>query len=173
MDQTTTKAWKKRTVVGAGAAAVALLSFEAAAWACTQRIGTFTVCEPPSTTYVTATCAKVTGTTQSGKVGGAGGIKSGEAFSARASSFKTKLYSVTFRRPNATNFGDCHRVGGVGTSGEFTQVLPDSTGATKFMGPSFYKTFVVPTLTTTGAAKICVQDVPDVVSGQVIDVTVV
>lgn len=166
MNRASTKAWKKRTAVGAGAAAVALLSFEAAAWACTQRTGIFTVCEPPSTTYTSASCAKITGTTQSGKVGGADGVSSGNLFSARAANFKYKAYSVTFR--NAGSTADCHRV----TAN--TTILADAeSGATKFMGPSFYKTFVVPTQTTTGAARVCVQDVPDVVTGQVIDLTVI
>ena len=169
MNQPTTKAWKKRTVVGAGAAAVALLSFEAAAWACTQRVGTFTVCEPPSDIYVSANCAKITGTTQSGKVGGANGVSSGNLFSARAVNFKTKLYSVTFR--NAGSGADCHRVNS--TTAVLPEILPDGrTGATKFMGPSFFKNFRVPAQTTTGAARVCVQDVPDVVTGQVIDLTV-
>jgi hypothetical protein len=167
MNRTATKAWKKRTVVGAGAAAVALLSFEAAAWACTQRVGTFTVCEPPSTTYVSTTCAKITGTTQSGRVGGANGVSSGNTFSARAVNFKAKLYSVSFRDAGST--ADCHRP----LTNPTSHLLKDvATQKDKFAGPSFYKTFVVPTQTATGSARVCVNDVPDVVTGQVIDLTV-
>ncbi len=147
-------------------AAAGLLLFAAAAWACTQRVGTFTVCEPPSTTYVSTQCAKITGTTQSGKAGGANGVSSGNTFSARAANFKSKLYQVTFR--DAGSAADCHRINAA------TKALPDTaTGATSFRGPSFYKTFVVPTQTTTGAARVCTQDVPDVVTGQVIDLTVI
>lgn len=168
MNRATTAVWKRRAVVGVGAAAAALLSFEAAAWACTQRVGTFTVCEPPSTVYVSTTCAKITGTTQSGKVGGANGVSSGNAFSARAVNFKAKLYSVSFRDAGST--ADCHRP----LTNPSSHLLADTaTGATKFAGPSFYKTFVVPTQTATGSARVCVNDVPDVVTGQVIDLTVI
>lgn len=160
------RSWKRRVVAGAAAVSAGLVVAAAAAFACTQRVGTFTVCEPPSTTYVASTCAKISGTTQSGTVGGTGGVSSGETFSARAANFKKKLYSVTFR--NAGSTADCHRVNAN------TQILNDvATGSNKFMGPSWYKTFLVPTQTTTGAAKICTEDVPDVVTGQVIDVTVI
>ena len=160
----TTNKWKRRATTGVGLGAAALVLFAAAAFACTQRVGTFTVCEPPSTVYNAATCAKITGTTQSGKVGGANGVSNGNTFSAKATSFKSKLYQVTFR--NAGSTADCHRV----TSA--TTILTSSDGKTKFAGPSFYKTFTVPTQTSTGAARICTQDVPDVVTGQVIDLTV-
>ena len=153
--------------VATAAAAAGLLTCAAAAWACTQRVGTFTVCEPPSTTYVSTSCAKITGTTQSGKVGGANGVSSGNTFSARAANFKSKLYQVTFR--DAGSSADCHRP----LTNAATHALADvATGATTFRGPSFYKTFVVPAQATTGAARVCAQDVPDVVTGQVIDLTV-
>ena len=130
-----------------------------------QRLGTFTVCEPPSTTFVSTTCARITGTTQTGRVGGANGVSSGNLFSVQATNFKAKLYQVTFR--DAGSSADCHR------ASANTHVLADvATGATTFRGPSFYKTFVVPTQTTTGRGRICVQDMPDVVSGQAIDVVV-
>ncbi|MGH9178686.1 MAG: hypothetical protein ACRD0N_09060 [Acidimicrobiales bacterium] len=152
---------------GVGLGAGVLVLFAAAAFACTQRVGTFTVCEPPSTVYSSATCAKVTGTTQSGKVGGTNGVSSGNTFSGRATNFKSKLYQVTFRDAGSTQ--DCHRP----LTNAATHSLADiATGATKFAGPNFYKTFVVPTQTTTGAARVCTQDVPDVVTGQVIDLTV-
>ncbi|MGH3369584.1 MAG: hypothetical protein ACRDPR_06255 [Nocardioidaceae bacterium] len=160
-----TSRWKKRASTGVALGAAGLVLFAAVAFACTQRVGTFTVCEPPSTVYNSASCAKITGTTQSGKVGGVNGVSSGNTFSGRASSFKSKLYQVTFR--NAGTTADCHRVNAN------TTILADvATGATKFAGPSWYKTFVVPTQTATGSARICTQDVPDVVTGQIIDVTV-
>ena len=169
MSRATTTVWRRRAVVGAGAAAAALLTFEAAAWACTQRVGTFTVCEPPSTVYVATTCAKITGTTQSGKVGGANGVSSGNTFSARAVNFRSKLYSVSFRDAGFPT-QDCHRP----LTNPASHLLADTaTGATKFAGPAFYKTFVVPTQTATGSARVCVNDVPDVVTGQVIDLTVI
>ena len=159
--------WRRRGTVGTAVISAALLLFAAAAWACTQRVGTFTVCEPPSTTYVSTTCAKITGTTQSGKVGGANGVSSGNTFSGRATNFKAKLYQVSFR--DAGSSADCHRP----LTNPATHALADvATNATSFQGPSFYKTFVVPTQTQTGAARICTQDVPDVVTGQVIDLTV-
>jgi hypothetical protein len=163
----TTNKWKRRATTGVGLGAAALVLFAAAAFACTQRVGTFTVCEPPSTTYVAASCAKITGTTQSGKVGGANGVSSGNTFSARAVNFKSKLYQVTFR--DAGSNADCHRPLTNATSHTLADI---ATGATKFAGPNFYKTFVVPTQTTTGAARVCTQDVPDVVTGQLIDLTV-
>lgn len=160
--------WRRRATVGSAVGAAGVMVLGAAAFACTQRVGTFTVCQPPSQTYVSSTCAKITGTTQSGKVGGAGGVSSGETISARAASFKSKLYQVSFRDAGST--ADCHRP----LTNSSSHILADiATGATKFQGPSFYKTFVVPTQTTTGAARICTQDVPDVVTGQVIDVTVI
>ena len=163
----TTRNWRRRGTVGTAALSAGLLLFAAAAWACTQRVGTFTVCEPPSTTYIATQCARITGTTQSGKVGGANGVSSGNLFSARAANFKSKLYQVTFRDAGST--ADCHRPVTNATS----HTLADqATGATTFRGPSFYKTFVVPVQTTTGAARVCTQDVPDVVTGQVIDLTV-
>ena len=163
----TNRNWRRRGTVGTAVISAALLLFAAAAWACTQRVGTFTVCEPPSTTYVAAQCAKITGTTQSGKAGGANGVSSGNIFSARATNFKAKLYQVSFRDAGSTQ--DCHRP----LTNASTHALADvDTGATSFQGPSFYKKFVVPTQTATGAARVCTQDVPDVVTGQVIDLTV-
>ena len=162
-----TTRWKRRVSTGVGLGAAVLVLFAAAAFACTQRVGTFTVCEPPSTIYNSTSCAKITGTTQSGKVGGVNGVSSGNAFSARAANFKSKLYQVTFR--DAGSNQDCHRP----LTNVSTHSLADiATGATKFAGPNWYKTFTVPTQTTTGAARVCTQDVPDVVTGQVIDLTV-
>lgn len=154
--------------MGTAVGAAALVALGAAAFACTQRVGTFTVCEPPSTTYNSAVCSKITGTTQSGKVGGANGVSSGNTISARAVNFKVKLYQVSFRDAGST--ADCHRPLTNAASHSLADI---ATGATKFQGPNFYKTFVIPTQTTTGGAKICTQDVPDVVTGQIIDVTVI
>lgn len=154
-------------MLGSAVTFAATMSFAAVAWACTQRVGTLTVCEPASSTYVPATCAKITGTTQTGTIGGANGVSSGNTFSARATNFKYKLYQVTFRDAGST--ADCHRP----LTNPSTHALADvATGATSFAGPNFFKTFVVPTQTATGAARICAQDVPDVVTGQVLDLTV-
>lgn len=164
----TSRRWGRRAIAGSAATVGVVLMLGAAAFACTQRIGTFTVCKPPSTTYVAASCAKITGTTQTGKVGGAGGVSSGSTISGSAVNFKAKLYQVTFR--DAGSNADCHRP----LTNPTTHALADvATGAVKFQGPSFYKTFVVPTQTATGAARICTEDVPDVVTGQAIDVTVI
>jgi hypothetical protein len=159
--------WRRRALVAAAGAAGGFLLFGSIAWACTQRVGTMLVCAPPSQTYVSSTqCGKVSGTTQTGKpkVLKAGGTK----FSVKASNFYSKKYNVTFRNAGSTQ--SCHR--DTSTTDAVT-VLKSTSGATSFMGPNFYAEFnKYPVQSTIGEAKVCAQDMPDVVTGQVINVTV-
>ena len=170
MEQLTGRSWGRRATVGGAVAVAGLVMFAAVAFACTQRIGTFTICKPASKTYAASTCTKITGTTQAGNLGitldNGDDSSTASVFSAKAINFKTKPYQVTFRLPNST--ADCHRV----NAG--TVILTATDGTNQFMGPKFFKRFVTPALGgAEGPARICTQDVPDVVTGQVLNVTVI
>lgn len=171
MDSVRARHWGRRTAVGGTVAVAGLVMFAAVAFACTQRIGTFNICKPASKTYSASTCTKITGTTQSGNLGiqlDDPSVNGGTAteFSAKAINFKTKPYQVTFRKPGSS--ADCHR-----TTSADTQILTATDGTTQFMGPKFFKKFVMPSVGTGGQARICTQDIPDVVTGQVLNVTVI
>jgi len=163
----------RRTVVGGATAAAAVVLFASVAWACTQRVGTLVVCDGATLSYVYGPgCAKITGTSQAGAVGdGVNYPKLGDEIAVKAKNFKSKPYSVTFRQAGSTS--DCHRPT-VGSGTTLLTATAGTGGGTKFMGPIFKKHFVIPAVgNTTGAAKICAQDVPDVVTGQVIDFTLI
>lgn len=170
METLTPRTWRRRTVVGSATAAAALVLFASVAWACTQRVGTLQVCAGSGVYVYGPGCAKITGTSQGGAVTPR---TVGDAFSVKAKNFKTKPYSVTYRDPNFPS-NDCHRPT---LSNPGTHLLTATAGGTQFMGPIFKKTFILPaaagTGSGTGPAKICAEDVPDVVTGQVIDFTVI
>ncbi len=159
-----TRGWRRRTTVAGAVTAAGMMLLSAAAWACTQRVGTLLVCAPPSQTYV-AGCGKVTGTSQNGTPSFS---VSGSKFSVKATNFKSKYYQVTFRPVNSTN--DCHRSN---ANNPDTVILTALDGTRKFLGPNFFKKFKSPVQSATGLAKVCAQDVPDVVTGQVMDVAVI
>jgi hypothetical protein len=154
--------WRRRGVIGTTVAVATVLILGSAAWACTQRVGTMVVCRPPARNYVSsAQCGKVTSTTQTGAPTV---YKAGSTISVTATNFYAKRYAITFRKPGST--ASCH------APGPNTVVLPNAS--TTFMGPSFSATVTTPsTGTVTGQAKICTEDVPDVITGQIINMTVI
>lgn len=160
--------WRRRLVtIGAFGAAASVL-FGAVAFACTQRVGTLLVCRPPAKTFVNSTqCGKITGTTQTGTPSMP---QAGALFSAKAADFKSTIYNVTWRKPNATD--SCH------SAGPNTVVLTSTGGKSTFKGPSFYAEFSpannpVLVSSTLGQAKVCSQDMPDIIVGQIINVAVI
>ena len=163
-DMPTTRGWRRRASVAGAATAAGVMLLGAVAWACTQRVGSMLVCAPPSQTFV-AGCGKVTGTSQNGTPSFS---MNGTKFSVKATNFKSKNYRVTFRLPNSGN--DCHRPN---TNNPDTIQLTATDGTAKFMGPNFYRKFNSPVTASPGLAKVCTQDVPDVITGQVMDVAVV
>lgn len=159
-------------VVGTAAAAALLLLLGSAAYACTQRVGSLTVCRPPASTYVSANqCGKITSTTQTGSPSV---YRSGSQISVKASNFYNKPYGVTFRRPGSGASCFIPTDGQVFLLTSTTPSLPGSApaGQTSFMGPNFQAEFQTPAFATTGQARVCSQDVPDRVTGQVINLTV-
>lgn len=165
------RAPRRRTLaIGTGVVA-AVVVMGSAAWACTQRVGTMISCRPPAATYVNGTqCGKVSGTTQTGSPSV---VKAGSQFSIRAINFYSKPYSVTWRKVGST--ASCHIPGTtVITLTSATPTIAGSApaGRTSFLGPNFQAEFRSPTETATGQAKVCVQDVPDRVSAQIINYTV-
>lgn len=160
-EKTTTARRRRRLVIGAAAAA-AFLAMGSVAWACTQRVGTLLVCRPPASTYVSAAqCGKVTSSVQTGSPTV---YRSGSTISVTATNFYAKRYAITFRKPGSTD--SCHR------PGPNTLQLPDAS--TLFLGPSFSTTVVTPsTGTATGQAKVCAEDIPDIITGQIINMTVI
>jgi hypothetical protein len=164
---------RKRTiVVGTAAAAAAVLILGSAAWACTQRVGTLLVCRPPASTYVnSAQCGKITSTAQTGSPST---YRAGSQISVKATSFYTKPYQVTFRVPGSG--ASCFIPSA--TVSVLTSVSPTLAGSarggqTSFMGPSFQAEFRTPAVSSTGQARVCSQDVPDRVTGQIINFTVI
>ena len=160
-------------VVGTAAAAAAVLLLGSAAWACTQRVGTLLVCRPPASTYVSsAQCGKITSTAQTGTPST---YKSGSQISVKASSFYNKPYGVTFRRPGSGASCFIPTEGQVFVLTSVTPALAGSApaGQTSFMGPSFQAEFRTPAVTATGPARVCSQDIPDRVTGQIINFTVI
>ena len=163
---------RRRVVLGTAGAAVCFFVLGSVAWACTQRVGTMLVCRPPASTYVSGTrCGRVTSTTQTGSPTV---YKAGSNFSVKATNFYAKRYQVTFR--NAGSTASCHNVSSA------TQILTSVTptlsgsapaGQNSFVGPSFQAEFKSPAQTATGQAKVCTEDVPDVITGQVINLTVI
>jgi hypothetical protein len=163
----------RTVVVGTAAAAAAVLLLGSAAWACTQRVGTLTVCRPPASTYVsTAQCGKITSTAQTGTPTL---YKGGSKISVKAASFYNKPYGVTFRRPGsgASCFIPTADQVFVLTSAAPSLAGSAPAGQTQFMGPSFQAEFQTPAVTSTGQARVCSQDIPDRVTGQVINFTVI
>ena len=162
----------RTAVVGTAAAAAAVLILGSAAWACTQRVGTLLVCRPPASTYVSAAqCGKITSTAQTGSPTA---YKNGSQISVKATSFYNKPYQVTFRNPGST--ASCFIPGT--TVSVLTSVSPTLAGSapagqTSFQGPTFQAEFRTPAVTSTGQARVCSQDVPDRVTGQIINFTVI
>ncbi len=155
---------QRRLLQGAVVASAAVLMLGSAAWACTQRVGTMTVCRPPASTYIARQCGKVTSVTQTGNPTI---YSAGSMISVQAKNFYAKRYQVTFRAPNSNS--SCHNPTQPGVS-----ALADAnTGATLFLGPTFTVTAKTPPQTSTGLAKICAEDVPDVITGQIVNLTVV
>lgn len=173
-ESASTTRWRRNSVVGLAGVAVGVMLLTSAAWACTQRVGTLLVCRPPASSYVNGTqCGKVSGTTQTGSPSL---FKAGSRISVKATNFYAKNYGVTFRSPQFPSTS-CHRTAtGVTVMTSATPTLAGSAaaGSTAFMGPSFQAEFITPnTGTFTGQAKVCAQDMPDVVTGQIINVTVI
>lgn len=159
-------------VVGAAAVAAGVLILGSAAWACTQRVGTLLVCRPPASTYVSAAqCGKITSTAQTGSPST---YRSGSQISVKATSFYNKPYQVTFRNPGsgASCFIPSATVS-VLTSVSPTLAGSAAAGLTSFQGPTFQAEFRTPALSSTGQARVCSQDVPDRVTGQIINFTVI
>ena len=157
----------RRRVLATGfAGGVAIVMLAATAYACTQRVGTLLVCRPPASTYSSG-CGQITGTTQTGSPTMP---QAGARFSAKATNFQRTAYNVTWRKPGA---GDsCH------SASANTVVLKSTKNKTSFLGPTFYAEFdpsANPVLvsTATGQAKVCTQDMPDIIVGQIINVTVI
>jgi hypothetical protein len=163
-EQSTITGARRRLLGATVVAAAALLLMGSAAWACTQRVGTMTVCRPPSSTYVAAQCAKVTSVTQTGNPTV---YSAGSQVSVQAKNFYAKRYQVTFRAPNSNS--SCHNPSQPGVNA----MADVNTGATTFLGPTFTVTANTPPQTSTGQAKICAEDVPDVITGQIINLTVI
>ena len=160
-------------VVGTAAAAASVLILGSAAWACTQRVGTLLVCRPPASTYLSAAqCGKITSTAQTGSPSL---YKGGSKISVKASSFYNKPYGVTFRRPGSGASCFIPTDGHVFVLTSATPSLAGSApaGQTSFMGPSFQAEFQTPAVTSTGQARVCSQDIPDRVTGQIINFTVI
>jgi hypothetical protein len=163
----------RTVVVGTAAAAAAVLILGSAAWACTQRVGTLLVCRPPASTYVSAAqCGKITSTAQTGSPST---YKNGSQISVKATSFYNKPYGVTFRRPGsgASCFIPTEGQVFLLTSASPTLAGSAPAGLTSFQGPSFQAEFRTPAVTSTGQARVCSQDVPDRVTGQIINFTVI
>lgn len=162
----------RRLAIGTAGVAAGLLLFGSVAWACTQRVGTLLVCRPPASTYVSsAQCGKITSTVQTGSPTA---YKAGSQFSVKGTNFYAKNYRVTFRNPGSTS--SCHVPGGaVSVLTSVTPKIADSlpAGTTQLTGPSFQAEYKSPALATTGQAKVCVQDVPDRVTGQIINMSVI
>ena len=163
----------RTVVVGTAAAAAAVLLLGSAAWACTQRVGTLLVCRPPASTYVSsAQCGKITSTAQTGAPSV---YKSGSKISVKATSFYNKPYQVTFRRPGSG--ASCF----IPTADQvfvLTSVTPSLAGSaagglTSFQGPTFQAEFQTPAVASTGQARVCSQDVPDRVTGQIVNFAVI
>lgn len=174
---------RRRTAIGAGLFAGGLMA-ASAAWACTLLVGTFTVCSPPSASFVSGTvCSQRTSV--SGQVGLAGVSKNGSAISVTGTAFSTPgdpgigtLYSITFQRPGSG--GSCHAHN---PDGGVTSLLGTNTsgGPNTVAGPNFsvglgtgpYPNVSTPSGLSTGTATVCVQDEPDRVDGNFVRVTVV
>lgn len=160
--------WRRRTAVACLAGGAAMVMLASAAFACTQRVGTLLVCRPPASSYVSpGQCGTITGTTQTG----APTMPfTGARFSAKATNFQKTVYNVTWRKPGSA--ASCH------TASTDTTVLSDTKGNRSFMGPKFYAEFDPsnnPVLAAggTGQAKVCSQDMPDIIVGQIINITVI
>jgi hypothetical protein len=161
MKITTSVGTKRRLLYGAVGVVASVMILGSTAWACTQRVGTLVVCRPPASTYIASQCGKVTSMTQTGAPTV---YATGSSISVRATNFYTKRYAITFRMPGSS--ASCHFVGPT------TVRLPDA--ATTFLGPTFNAVVTTPpTGTTLGQAKVCAEDVPDVITGQVINLTVI
>ena len=172
--KTPTKTGRGRKVaVGTAGFAAALLLLGSVAWACTQRVGTLLVCRPPSSTYVSsAQCGKITSNAQTGAPSL---YKSGSQVSVKAANFYNKPYQVTFRRPGS--FASCFIPNGNDVT-VMTSVSPAlagsaAAGGTSFQGPNFQAEFRTPAVASTGQARVCSQDVPDRVTGQIVNFTVI
>ena len=159
---------RRRALATGFAGGVAMVMLAATAYACTQRVGTLLVCRPPASTYVSGSqCGQITGTTQTGSPTM---TQAGARFSAKATNFQRTAYNVTWRKPGSG--ASCH------TASADTIVLKSTKNKTSFLGPTFYAEFdpsANPVLvsTTTGQAKVCTQDMPDIIVGQIINVTVI
>ena len=160
-----------------------LLVPAALAWACTYHIGTLTVCSPPTSTgsYSTSTqCSKISGS-GTAQTGLAKVRKDGSAsISVKVTGFYNKNYSLTFRVPGST--ANCHRFGSSSSTTVRSLLGYDGLGKPNTVaGPSFvvgngagpYPTVRTPSTTSTGSAQVCVQDEPNVVDGNMLNVSVI
>lgn len=169
---------RRRAVIGTGLFGGALVA-ASTAWACTLLIGTFTVCSPPSASFVgSSQCSQRTSV--AGQSGLASVSKGGSSISVTGVGFSTSptAYSITFQRPGAG--GSCHAHN---PDGGVTSLLgTDASGnPNTVIGPAFavglgaglYPSVSTPAVTTTGQATVCVQDEPERVDGNFVRVTVV
>lgn len=159
--------WRRR-VLATGFGLGAALAVAAVAWACTLRVGTLIVCSNPpfASTVVPSTsntCSRVTGT--GGQAGMARVDPSGSHLAVAAVGFMADDYTITFRHPGSTS--GCHRA-----SATVIQLAEVGTGKTLFAGPDF-ATVVQSPASSTGTALVCVQDDPNVVTGNQVTLAVI
>jgi hypothetical protein len=159
-----------------------LLVAVSVAFACTLHIGTLTFCSPPTSTgsYSTSTqCSKITGS-GTAQTGLAKVKKDGSStVSVKVSGFYAKNYSINFRIPGSTS--NCHR--GATATGQVRSLLgfnslgkPNTAAGPAFavgIGTSPYPVVQTPATLSTGSAQICVQDEPNVVDGNMLNVSVI
>lgn len=161
----------------------ALLVAGSVAWACTLHIGTLTVCSPPTAggSYASSSqCSKISGS-GTAQTGLARVSKSGSSkISVKVSGFYSKTYSVTFRVPGST--ANCHRFGSSTNTAVRSLLGYTAAGQPKTVsGPAFvvgdgtgaFPTVFAPATSSTGQAQVCIQDEPNVVDGNMLNVSVI
>lgn len=172
------KAVRRRLLIGTGLFSGVLLA-ASTAWACTLLVGMFTVCSPPSASFVDGTVCSQRSSV-AGQVGLASVSKDGSAISVTGIGFSSSptVYSITFQRPGGG--GSCHAHnpdGGVtsllGTDANGNPKTVTGPNFTVGMGTGAYPSVSTPAVTSTGQATVCVQDEPDRVDGNFVRVTVV
>ncbi|MGH2773706.1 MAG: hypothetical protein ACRDIU_11305 [Actinomycetota bacterium] len=173
-------AHRRRRLAATATAGVALfLVLVSVAWACTLQVGTLTVCRPPSDTYQGGgRCGQKTGS--GGQIGLPKIQKDGSDISVVGTEFSgfPTVYSIHIRRPGSS--ANCHRInsdaGVTSLLGSDALGLPNTVPGPNFNvgnGSGTYPTVTTPAFSSTGSALVCVQDFPEVVDGNQINLTVV
>lgn len=181
---------RRRGVAVAGAGVVALLiGFSSVAYACTLLIGTFTVCRPPSSTYVSGNAPGESNPQCVQRVG-TGTMTGGVVFDDGGSNIS--LVGTDFSLPVATTYSLTFAV-----QGQSCHLFNISAGVTSLLGtfdhdgnaltpqvpntvdgPDFsvgvgagstggYNTVTTPSAST-GSYSICAQDEPERVDGNAV-----